>query len=64
MKIKSEICKLNILENEQYPSLKNRQFDKLLSNCSWPKNDLVIDFDSHPNKYLNWVPHWSTRCFQ
>ena len=64
MKIKSEISKLNILENEQYPSLKNRQYDKLLSNCNWPKNNLVIDFDNHLNKYLNWIPHLSTRCFQ
>ena len=64
MNIKSEICKLNILGNEQYRSLKSRQYDKLLSNCNWPKNDLVIEFDNHPNKFLNWVPYLSTRCFQ
>ena len=23
------------------------------------KNSLVIDFDNHPNKYPNWVPHLS-----
>ena len=22
-----------------------------------PKNSLVSDFDNHPNKYPNWVPH-------
>ena len=52
------------MQIEQYPFLKSRRYDKLLSNCNWPKNDLVIGSDNHSNKYLNWVPHLSTRCFQ
>ena len=41
-----------------------QKYDKLLSNFNRPKNNLVIDFDNHPNKYLNWIPHLSTRCSQ